>query len=418
MSDTSAPWRLPRPLSSNPCGDTNDMKLWTRYAYSAALALAALAAACGGSSSNSGTLRLALTDAPACVDYKAVNVTVQKVRVHQSSSAGDNDAGWSEVVLRSEKRINLMVLTNGVLEELGETELPAGRYTQMRLVLSANSPSSPPANSVVLANNAEIALDTPSGTQSGLKMNVGVDVPAGGFADIVLDFEACKSVVKLGNSGRYNLKPVITVMPRVTGPGLRVIGYVSLGLAPSTTSVSVQFNGVPVKSTPPDSTGKFVLYPVPVGVYDLVVNAQGRVTATITGVPVVADANTTVNASSAAINSPGSTATHTASGTVITGTTPVDATVKAIKSYTNGPNVTVADGPVDGTTGSFAYTLPSGAPVKTAYVANAISLAFTADAASPTGLYTISASAGSVTQSAPPSDLTSADSTAIVFTFP
>ena len=394
------------------------MKPWTRYAYTTALALAALAAACGGSSSNSGTLRLALTDAPACVDYKAVNVTVQKVRVHQSSSAGDSDAGWSEVVLSSAKRVNLMVLTNGVLEELGETALPAGRYTQMRLVLSANSPNNPFANSVVLANNAEIALDTPSGTQSGLKMNVGVDVPDGGFADIVLDFEACKSVVKLGNSGRYNLKPVIAVMPRVTGPGLRVIGYVSPSLDPSTTSVSVQFNGIPAKSTPPDSTGKFVLYPVPVGVYDLVVNAQGRVTATITGVPVVADTNTTVNASTAVIDPPVSTATRTASGAVTTGATSIDATVKALKNYTGGPSVSVADGPVDGTTGSFAYTLPSGAPVKTAYAASATSLAYPADAASPTGLYTLSASAGSVTKSAPPTDLTSVDSTDIVLTFP
>ena len=80
----------------------------------------------GGSSiSDNGTLRLALTDAPAC-GYDHVYVTVQKVRVHKSASAGDNDAGWSEVVLNPAQRIDLLSLTNGVLADLGQTPLPAG----------------------------------------------------------------------------------------------------------------------------------------------------------------------------------------------------------------------------------------------------------------------------------------------------
>jgi len=60
--------------------------------------LAAGLAACGGggdgsaSVAGSGTLRLALTDAPAC-GYDAVNVTVQKIRVNQNGGASDNDTG-------------------------------------------------------------------------------------------------------------------------------------------------------------------------------------------------------------------------------------------------------------------------------------------------------------------------------------
>lgn len=63
-------------------------------------------AACGGggSSADSGTLRLALTDAPSC-GYDQLNVTIQKVRVHQSSTASDSDSGWSEVVLSPTRRI-------------------------------------------------------------------------------------------------------------------------------------------------------------------------------------------------------------------------------------------------------------------------------------------------------------------------
>ena len=43
-------------------------------------------------------MHLSLTDAPAC-GYDAVNITIERVRVHQSASAVDADSGWSEVVL-------------------------------------------------------------------------------------------------------------------------------------------------------------------------------------------------------------------------------------------------------------------------------------------------------------------------------
>ena len=89
-----------------------------------------------------------------------------------------------------------------------------------------------------------------------------------------------------GNSGQFNLKPVISAVPLASEVGLRVTGYVAPALANPSTRVSVQVNGVPVRSTAPESTGRFVLYPVPSGAYDLVVSSGGRVTAVITGVPV------------------------------------------------------------------------------------------------------------------------------------
>ena len=151
---------------------------------------------------------------------------------------------------------------------------------------------------------SETALDTPSAQQSGLKLKANIDVPAGKVVDFVLDFDACKSVVKRGNSGKYNLKPVVTVVPLLSDAGLRVVGYVAPSIASGATSVSVQTNGVPVKATAPDANGLFVLYPVPVGSYTLVVSAPGRVTAVITGVPVVDTAQTIVNSSALRIDPP------------------------------------------------------------------------------------------------------------------
>ncbi|CAN5862579.1 hypothetical protein BH11PSE12_BH11PSE12_05850 [soil metagenome] len=94
----------------------------------ASVSTAGLLAACGGGSDSGvapGTLSVAMTDAPSC-GYDAVNVTVQKIRVHQSATAGENDAGWTDITLNPARKINLLNLTNGALEELGQTPLAAG----------------------------------------------------------------------------------------------------------------------------------------------------------------------------------------------------------------------------------------------------------------------------------------------------
>jgi hypothetical protein len=373
----------------------------------------ALAACGGGSESGTGTLRLALTDAPAC-GFDRVDVTVEKVRVHKSDSANEGDAGWSEVVLQPAKRVDLLSLTNGALAELGQTPLPAGKYTQMRFVLSPNNAANPLANSVTPTGGDETAVSTPSGAQSGLKMNVDIEVEANKVADFALDFDTCRSFVRLGNSG-YLLKPVIAVIPRISD-GAQVTGLVALPIATTATSVSLQMNGEPVRSTPPDSAGKFVLYPVPVGVYDLVVTAPGRATATITGVPVTATGSTTVNLASAAIDPPTS-AMRSASGVISAGASPIDAVAGVTKQYVGGPMVLVARGPVNGSTGAFSFSLPASAPVRAAFAASAPSLSFTVDSGMPTGKYTLVGKAG-VTIKTLEFDVSLVDFVAPTWTFP
>src|SRR5688500_15387418 len=89
----------------------------------------------GGNDGGTGTLKVSLTDAPAC-GFDQVNVTVLKVRVHQSAGAGENDGGWIDLPLTpGPRKIDLTSLMNGVLEDLGQAALPAGHYTQLRLVL-------------------------------------------------------------------------------------------------------------------------------------------------------------------------------------------------------------------------------------------------------------------------------------------
>lgn len=346
-----------------------------------------LLAACGGggssspSSSDPGMLRVALTDAPAC-GYDEVNVTVEKVRVHRSASAEDGDSGWSEVVLNPALRVNLLDLTNGVLAELGQTELPAGSYTQLRLQLAANGNAAPYANSLLLSGSEdEIPLDTPSAQQSGLKMNLNVTVEPNEVADVVLDFDACKSVVKRGNSGRYNLKPVVSVLPRVRVDGLVAEGYVAPAIALGSTSVSLQQGGVPVRSTVPLADGRFVLYPVPAGTYDLVVSAEGRVTAVMTGVPISASSRTFVTPTGTAIDPPEGTPRAATGVASISGSTTVPlAMVRATQAVGTAIAERTAR-PSDASTGEYLLSLVAGEPVHTAYDPVATALDFEPDAA-------------------------------------
>lgn len=385
----------------------------------AAAAIAVLLAACGGGGSSSnapGTLRVALTDAPAC-GYDEVNVTVQKVRVHQSGTAGDGDSGWSEVVLNPARKINLLDLTNGVLEELGQTELPAGTYSQLRLQLASNGGAAPLANSLVLTggDGSEIPLDTPSAQQSGLKMNLNLTVQPNELADLVLDFDACKSVVVRGNSGRYNLKPVVSVLPRVRLDGLVAEGRVATAIALGTTSVSLQQNGVPVRSTVPMADGRFVLYPVPAGNYDLVVSAEGRVTAVMTGVPITDSSRTFATPAGTAIDPPAGTP-RLATGVVsISGSTTVPlASVRATQAVST-TRVERSSRAADADTGDYSLPLVTGSPVFTAYNAAATALSFAADD-SQAGKFRLEASTEGKTPVTAEIDVTAADKdTPLVF---
>jgi hypothetical protein len=382
--------------------------------WACVMGTAAVLAACGGgggSATANGSLSVALTDAPSC-GYDHVFVTVEKVRVHQSASAGDSEGGWTELAVSPARRIDLLDLTNGVLEELGTTQLAAGHYSQIRLVLASNTGTgtSSVANAVQLTGDSTvIPLATPSGQQSGLKLQAHFDVAEGQTTDVVLDFDACKSVVKAGNSGnKYNLKPVLSVVPRVnTG----IQGFVTTTLSLSSTTIAAQQDGVTIRSTAPDSTGKFSIPFLSTGTYTLVVMSDGHANAVVTGVP-VGTSTTVVSGTATAIAPPVSSmadVTGTVTLTSVSGggttTAPLtDATVRALQTLTGGPTIELGSQPVDSDLGTYRFRLPVGAPVKAAFVSGS-TLSFAADAA-VAGKYTIQALSPGRTTQDKPADIT------------
>lgn len=144
-----------------------------------------------------------LIDAPAA--YDEVWIEVLGVQILTKGNDESNESAWINLPYeKNEQKINLLALTGGNSEHLGQTEVPAGAISQIRLLLGDDN--------YIIQNGRKIDLKTPSAQQSGLKLKVDKPLAAGVSYDLVIDFDASRSIVRAGNSGQFILKPVLRVV--------------------------------------------------------------------------------------------------------------------------------------------------------------------------------------------------------------
>jgi hypothetical protein len=126
-----------------------------RFLPLAAAALLSLAGCSKSDDSSTGMSKfeVRLTDAPG--DYKAVKLDVRQVQVHVSDD--DKEEGWQSLNLIRPGIYNVMDYTNGNSALLTSADFPAGKISQIRLILG-------PDNKLVLRNGQEVDLKTPSGS--------------------------------------------------------------------------------------------------------------------------------------------------------------------------------------------------------------------------------------------------------------
>lgn len=201
------------------------------------------------SSSKKTHVAIRLTDAPA--DYEAVLIDLQDVLINRS---GD-DEGWTSIENVEKGIYNLLDLTGGVDTLIAFADIDTGMISQIRLVLGDN-------NALVIDEDTTL-LSTPSAQQSGLKIKINQRFTAGLNYQVLLDFDAAKSVVKAGNSGKYNLKPVIRTIIEAQDGGI------SGSIADSIHAVIYAIQNTDSISTYTDSTGFFMVKGLNEGIYAL-----------------------------------------------------------------------------------------------------------------------------------------------------
>lgn len=206
-------------------------------------------------SAQTSAITVRLVDAPG--DYKEVNIDVRDIMIKNTTDSGDQ--GWVSIgnTPTGGKIYDLLDLTGGVSLMLADTLIPSAYLGQVRLLLGDK-------NTVVLKDGTIQPLSTPSAQQSGLKLKVNQTLLGGVSYDFLMDFDVDHSVVKAGNSGIYNLHPVVRVTTAATSGVIK--GTVANITVAKQVLVSVLV-GTETVSTYANAEGVFQLNGVPPGTY-------------------------------------------------------------------------------------------------------------------------------------------------------
>ncbi len=229
---------------------------------------------CSKNSFDSGkgttTFNVYLTDAPA--GYEEVLIDIQQVKVHVEGA--DSTCGWRDLNVNAGV-YNLLDFTNGMDTLLATEELPAGHISQMRLVLGPDNQ--------VKTDGEYHPLKTPSGQQSGLKLNIHADLKEDIEYDIWIDFDASRSIFRTGN-GKYILKPVIRTYTKAATGGISgVVDPVEARPYIMAISADADTTGTMADTV----TGSFFLKGLAEGSYNLVfLPDTGYQDTTLTDIPV------------------------------------------------------------------------------------------------------------------------------------
>tara|TARA_R110002072_G_scaffold230427_3_gene387702 strand:+ start:97 stop:870 length:774 start_codon:yes stop_codon:yes gene_type:complete len=222
-----------------------------------ALTIVAFTPACQSDDDNNNTAnkpgysvyKVSMTDAPG--NFTEVNIHIQQIRVHSDIS------GWVDLTTKV-GIYNLLDFVNGIDTLIASDSIPSGRVSQIRFVLGDS-------NSVVV-NGIEHTLIVPSGSESGLKLQVNHDLIPNITYDVLVDFDAAQSIVLTGN-GRYILKPVL----RVITHGLN--GGIKGDIDPNNVFSKIfAVNGTDTTGATPDSLGMFTINGLEADTYDVYIN--------------------------------------------------------------------------------------------------------------------------------------------------
>ncbi|MEQ8471581.1 MAG: DUF4382 domain-containing protein [Marinoscillum sp.] len=158
------------------------------------IGISGLLMSCDSEVSSKGTAGVKITDA--AVD--AENVTGVYLSVSEVSARSQSET-HTIAAFDSPKVFNVMDYQNGSTFDLGEGEIDAGIYNELRLILDDGS-------YVEFEDGTTEPLEVPSGMSSGYKIKGDYQISANSRTDLVIDIDLRKAFVKTG-SNTFKLRP-------------------------------------------------------------------------------------------------------------------------------------------------------------------------------------------------------------------
>lgn len=169
--------------------DAFDMRRRDYLRATAGTAGLAVLAGCGAFGGDTGTLETRVSDQPGDIgDFETLELTITEIRPKPTD-------GEEATVDIEDVTVDLTVLTGDVSASLGPTELEAGDYEYLKLVVGS-------VGEARLTDGRSAEVTTPG--EAPLKFNTEFPICTGGETTFTADF----TPVKQGRSGRYVLKPV------------------------------------------------------------------------------------------------------------------------------------------------------------------------------------------------------------------
>ncbi|RED91904.1 DUF4382 domain-containing protein [Marinoscillum furvescens] len=144
--------------------------------------------------SSTGKAKVGVTDA--AIDAENISGVYLKVNEVKAKGAASTK---TVATFDTPKTFNILDYQNGSTFDLGEGELAAGPYSELRFILEEGS-------YVKFKDGSTADLDVPSGTSSGYKIKGAFDIAADATTEVIADIDMRKAFVLTGN-GQYKLRP-------------------------------------------------------------------------------------------------------------------------------------------------------------------------------------------------------------------
>lgn len=225
-----------------------------------------------------GSVRVEATDAAVDAEnISGVYLSVDEVQVIA------NGAVKNSITFSEPETFNLMAYQNGQTKLLGEADVDAGSYDEIRFVLTSTTQAW-----VEYTDNTTKEIEVPNGSSSGYSITGDFEVLANGMTEVVADVDLRKALVKKSN-GDFMLRSTARLISKAEAGSIqgnvdmsdyadadKVVVYAYLKGTYSEAENSEpaegrsRFEGS-VNSAVAATTGNFTLAFMPEGEYELII---------------------------------------------------------------------------------------------------------------------------------------------------